>query len=112
VPIINVVVATEEQRAHLLTHCTELKHFLARELSCDKIELASADFTLWIFVMPREGRLADVELLITAHAFPERVERQDSACFNIEGFMKANLGLDAKAWLALCELGHNINLIS
>ena len=52
--------------------------------------------------------LADVEFDITAAAYPERVTRQDAICSLVSAWFSNSAGIEAKAWLALSELGHSM----
>jgi hypothetical protein len=50
-----------------------------------------------------------LELEIHAHAFPDRVLRQDAICNTVRHFVQdrlPNIG-DVRVWLVLSELGHS-----
>ncbi len=53
--------------------------------------------------------IADIELEIFAHAFKERVEKQDEICMTIRNHILKNVHelKDVRVWLVLSELGHS-----
>lgn len=53
--------------------------------------------------------IAPVEIEITAHAFPERIDKQDEICLRIRDFLKQGLRAqeDIRVWLLLPQLGHS-----
>ena len=53
--------------------------------------------------------IGKVELEIKAHAFRERVEKQDEICNDVRKYiMQKNKSLgDIRVWLILNELGHS-----
>ena len=108
-PTVNVFLASKEHQQLLLTHCDRLKQLIARELSCDERELQPNEVSIRVIhSASREGMLADVELDITAAAYPERVTRQDDICSRVSAWFSNSAGIEAKAWLALSELGHSM----
>ncbi len=53
--------------------------------------------------------IGDIELEISAHAFEERVKKQDEICLEVMNYLKnkkPSLG-NVKVWLKLSELGHS-----
>lgn len=52
--------------------------------------------------------IAELEAEITAHAFGERVDKQDEICLHIRSFlMKKIMAADVRVWLLLPQLGHS-----
>lgn len=87
----------------------ELKICVAEQLSCGEYELTADAVSIRMITVERNAMIATVEIEMTAHAFPERVVRQDEICLNVTRFVKnASPSLaDVRAWLILCELGHS-----
>ena len=86
----------------------KLKTFVAEKLSTNDKRLSSEEISIRLINV--EGKMiGDVELEITAHAFPERVERQDDICNEVRQFIQKeypSLG-EVRVWLILAELGHS-----
>lgn len=108
-PTVNVFLASQEHQQLLLTYCDELKKLIAQELSCDERELQPNEVSVRVIrTGSRKGMLADVEFDITAANYPERVARQDNICSLVSVWFREITGIEAKAWLALSELGHSM----
>lgn len=87
----------------------KLKEFIAEKLSCGDKELTSDEISIRFILVGGDGMIGNVEVEITAHAYEERVEKQDEICRDTrEYIMKEvpSLG-DIRVWLKLCELGHS-----
>lgn len=86
----------------------ELKVYIAKELSCGDITLTPEEVSVRLISVAGEGMIAPVELEITAHAFDERIEKQDEICLHIRDFIKPHMdGQDVRVWLLLPQLGHS-----
>jgi hypothetical protein len=80
-----------------------LKVYIAEELSCGADEVS-----VRLITTADTGMIAPVEIEITAHAFGERIEKQDEICLGIRDFIKPKLGgQDVRVWLLLPQLGHS-----
>ena len=108
-PTVNIYYTNKKSMRKLSTLAAKLKPFVAKELTCGNISLKPNEVS--VRLIPSEGRamIGDVEIDVTAHAFAERVSKQDKICLNIQKFVKENapsLG-SVYVWLQLCELGHS-----
>lgn len=86
-----------------------LKIFLAEKLSCGDIKLSPKEISIRILNIEDDNMIGTVELEIKAHAFKERVEKQDEICNDVRQYIMqkdASLG-DIRVWLILSELGHS-----
>ncbi len=86
-----------------------LRECIARELSCKDRTLASDEISLRVLVPEASRQIADTELEIFAHHYPERVERQDAICLSVQNYVQAQCpeAGSVYAWLSLGELGHS-----
>lgn len=87
----------------------ELKKYVSDELTCGDIRLTPEEISIRMIQISGGEMIGDVELEITAHAFQERVERQDKICLEIANYLEEKLPSlgDVKVWLKLSELGHS-----
>lgn len=87
----------------------ELKTLVASELSCGDRMLQPSEISVRWMSGHGDGMIAQLEVDITAHAYPERVQRSDDVCLAIRKFLLNKVpGLaDARVWLSLTELGHS-----
>ena len=84
-----------------------LKAYVAEQLTCGDIALTPDEVSVRFVEVQGGSMLGDVEAEIVAHAFPERVARQDEICRNIMRYLEER-GLERpKVWLMLGELGHS-----
>jgi len=107
-PIVNIY--TDDFRVNKLgALLPNLREFVARELSCDDRRLAKDEVSLRILV-PRESlRIANTELEIKAHAYADRVRRQDEICRSVREYVERECpgAGSSYVWLQLSELGHS-----
>lgn len=89
--------------------CSDLKPYIAQKLSCNDINLTPEEVSLRIIRIDEGQMIAPLELEVTAHAFPERIENMDSFCRDIAKFIKERIPEipDVQVWLKLHELGHS-----
>ncbi len=103
------IYTTKEKVTFLENILQELKDLIAQELSCGDRALVSSEISLRIIVPEASLPIAKTELEILAHAYHERVDRQDEICVLIQEYIyKAcpDVG-SVYVWLKLCELGHS-----
>ncbi len=108
-PTVNIYYAKANQEKELNKLIKDLKEYLVDELSCGDIKLTQQEISIRFLHISGGEMIGDVELEITAHAFSERIKRQDEICLNVMRFIMKklpNIG-DVKVWLKLCELGHS-----
>lgn len=87
----------------------DLKQFLAEKLTCEDIKLTPREISIRLIKISGGQMIGDTEIEISAHSFPERVEKQDEICMEVMNYLKEKapyLG-DTKVWLKLSELGHS-----
>lgn len=108
-PIVNVYYSEDKHQEMLGSHLDELKRLVAKQLTCSDIQLKTDEITVRLLRTSPEGMLATVELEIFAHAFSERVEKQDDICLAIRAHIMNNVPEfeDVRVWLILSELGHS-----
>jgi len=108
-PTVNVYFIKQEKASELEKLIPKLKIYLADRLTCGDIKLTKGEISVRLIPVVGKGMIGDVELEITAHAFPERVKKQDEICRDMMNYIKKeapSLG-NVKVWLKLCELGHS-----
>ena len=106
---VNVYHKNKNDSDALMPLVPKLKEYIADRLSCGDKELTSDEISVRFISVDGDAMIGNVELEITAHAFKERVDKQDEICLEIrEYIMKEipSLG-DVRVWLKLCELGHS-----
>ena len=113
-PMVNTYYSSPDQKSALIELIEPLKQYIAKELSCGDIILASNEVSVRLIETDPVGKLADVEFEVFAHAFSERIKQQDDFCFGLRAYIKEKIHeLDeVRAWLVLSELGHSWESIS
>jgi len=106
-PTVNIYFQNLSDTAPLSGKVLELRTYLAEALSGSDITLSSAEVSIRFIKSHGGEMIAPVELEISAHAFAERVEKQDQICLEVMKWIKEKIGLDTKVWLRLSELGHS-----
>lgn len=108
-PTVNIYFSKEESVSKLETIVPELKSYLAEKLTCGGIKLNPSEISIRLIRVSGGKMIANVELEITAHHFPERVKKQDQICLDVMDYIKEKLPSvgDVKVWLKLSELGHS-----
>lgn len=108
-PIVNTYYSDDKQKEMVLSHINDLKSLVAEQLTCSEIELKAHEVTIHLIETPVGGMIAEMELEILAHAFRERVEKQDEICRVIRLHILKNVPEleEIRVWLALSELGHS-----
>jgi hypothetical protein len=108
-PNVNIYHENREQYEKLSSLAAELKVFIAKELTCGDIALTPEEVSIRFIETIGDFMIGGVELDIHAHAFKERVEKQDEICLSIMDYIqKREPRLDiVKVWLILSELGHS-----
>ena len=87
---------------------TKLKSFVAEKLSTSDKKLSAEEISIRLISVDSK-MIGDVELEITAHSFPERVEKQDEICNEVRQFIQREYPVfgEVRVWLILVELGHS-----
>ena len=108
-PTVNLYHKKKDSSQSLSVLVPKLKEYIADKLSCGDRKLTSEEISIRLILVEGDTMIGNVEVEITAHAYSERVEKQDEICRDVrEYIMKEipSLG-DVRAWLNLCELGHS-----
>lgn len=108
-PTVNIYFLERTNTKDLQSLISDLKTFLAEKLTCGDIKLTPEEISVRFIYISGGKMIGNVELEITAHAFPERVKKQDKICLDVMNYIKEKVPSvgDVKVWLKLCELGHS-----
>lgn len=107
-PTVNIYFARRDNVAKLQEIVPELKSYLAEELTCGHITLSPAEISIRFIEDVGLNMIGDVEIQISVHAFPERVQNQDHICLDVMKYIQEKTGIkNVKVWLQLSELGHS-----
>ena len=99
----------KKDNSQLINLIKGLKIFLAEKLTCGAIKLSPKEISIRILNSEGNDMIGTVELEIKAHAFKERIEKQDEICNDVRHYIMqkdTSLG-DVRVWLILSELGHS-----
>lgn len=78
------------------------------KLSCSDIQLGTDEVSIRLIKTAGSGMVAEIEIEITAHAFKERISKQDEICLRTREFLKQGIvANEIRVWLLLPELGHS-----
>lgn len=87
---------------------TDLKEFVAKELTCGDITLKSDEVSVRLIKVEGKGMIGEVEAEVKAFAFDERVKNQDEFCLNLMRFIQDKTDIsNIRTWIILSELGHS-----
>lgn len=106
-PTVNIYSYSEPSEA-LKGIIDDLKTLLAKELTSSELPLSPGEISVRCLQVSGQ-MIGAVEIEIHAHAFPDRVARQDAICNTVRSFVLErlpNIG-DVRVWLILSELGHS-----
>lgn len=107
-PLITIHTSAAEQNNLLAPILNELKDFAADKLSCGSRKLDANEISVRVITSSLNADIADIEVVIIAHAYPERVEKQDEICLSFKKFIENRCApFTAFVWLQLSELGHS-----
>lgn len=107
-PLITIHTSSEEQNNLLSSVLDELKVFAAKELSCGSRKLDPNEISVRVIKSNLSKAIADIEIVIIAYSYPERIKDQDKICLSFKKFVESNCApLTAYVWLQLSELGHS-----
>lgn len=107
-PTVNVFHASNEQAQQIIELQSQLKNYLAKELSCGDITLSPDEVSIRLIKTANAGMIAELEVEVTVHAFDERVERQDEIANSIRDYLLQNIqAKDIRVWVLLPQLGHS-----
>jgi hypothetical protein len=106
-PTVNIYAQGNQESLKSLT--PDIKKLVADKLSCRDIALSPTEVSVRLLEATGDGMLGAVEVDIFAHAFSERVERQDQICLEVAEYLSSATVApgDIRVWLMLGELGHS-----
>jgi hypothetical protein len=109
-PLIIIHTSSEEQNNLLFSALTELKDFAAKELSCGSKKLDASEISIRIIKSDTNKSIADIEVVIIAHSYSERIKNQDKICMSLKKFIEDRCApFTVFVWLQLSELGHSVS---
>ena len=111
-PTVNIYAATATLGNDVAEISDDLATTIATSLSTSGGLLDGAHVSLRVFIPNRSFMIAPIELEITAHAFPERVERQDEICGELRAWLERRLASECRVWLSLNQLGYGYKAVS
>lgn len=106
-PTVNIFYHNNKDQ--LISLIADLKVFLADTLTCGDIKLSEKEISIRLINIEGDAMIGNIELEIKAHAFKERIQKQDEICRDVRIFIMEkyeSLG-DVRVWLVLSELGHS-----
>ena len=107
-PTVNIYFRKVENQKRLQGLTPDLKKYLAEELTCGDITLSPSEISIRFLNIAGGEMSADIELEITAHAFHERIGKQDEICLRVMDYIKRESGIEnVRVWLKLSNLGHS-----
>lgn len=108
-PTINVYYRKTKDFRNLNMLASKMKNYFAKNLTCGDIKLTPKEISVRLIEAKGNGMIGNVELEIKAHAFPERIKKQDEICLNAAAYIKKEIPSigSVKVWLQLSELGHS-----
>ena len=90
-PTINIYYNKEEEYLELASLTQKLKEFVADKLSGSDIKLTPHEISIRFLAVKGGAMIGKVELEITAHAFKERVDREDAICREVRDYIMKDL---------------------
>lgn len=107
-PTINACYADEQYHVQLSQATKPLKEFVAQELTCGDIQLQPHEISVRLLKTESDGRLTNVELEITAHAFGDRIKKTKRDMSEYPQVLMSKIDAkEVRVWLVLAELGHS-----
>lgn len=107
-PLITIHTSLEEQNNKLSLILDELRSCIAKQLSCSARELNVNEISIRLIKSNLSKAIADIEIVIIAHSYQERVKNQDDMCLTIKKFVEDSCApFTVFVWLQLSELGHS-----
>ena len=113
-PSVNIYTLDKTRAQSIESILPGLREFTAKALSCAERMLASDEISLRIIILEYSLPIADTELEIIAHQYPERIANQDSICTSIKSYVQEQCpgAGSVYVWLQLSELGASLRGLS
>ena len=109
-PTVNFFYQSNAHKAQLNELVDEAKSFISSELTCGEKVLDPSEISIRLIEVFGKGMIGKLEAEVTAHAFDERVQKQDEICLRIQKFLMDHIpDADVRVWLLLPQLGHSWN---
>ena len=108
-PTINIFYKDKTKEKELGQLTSQLKSYIAEKLSNKDMQLSLKEISVRLIKVDGGNMIGEVELEITAHAFPERIAKQDEICNEVREYIQKaypSIG-KIRVWLILAELGHS-----
>ena len=64
-----------------------IKEFIAKKLSCDNRKVEANEISIRIIVPSVSSTISETEIVMIAHSYPERIQKQDEICLSIKNFI-------------------------
>ena len=107
-PTVNIFYNNQEHLQAARAKTNGIKSFIAKELTCGDIVLTPEEISIRLINVTNTDMISELEVEVTAHAFDERIQRQDEICNSIRKYLLSNIEVkDARVWLLLPQLGHS-----
>ncbi|MGF7228616.1 MAG: hypothetical protein ACQR33_01375 [Candidatus Saccharibacteria bacterium] len=107
-PTVNFFYQNDAHLKRLDELMQDIKTLVASELSCGDIQLDTSEVSVRLIRSEGSGMIADLEVEITAHAFQERVDKQDKICLRTRDYLVQKIPkTEIRVWLLLPQLGHS-----
>ena len=108
-PTVTVYYQKTKDFKNLQALVPHMKKYFAKTLTCGDIRLTPNEISIRCVETKGQGMIGDVEVEIKAHAFMERVKKQDKLCRDAAAFIEKEIPSlrSVKVWLQLSELGHS-----
>lgn len=108
-PLITIHTSSEQQNDLISPVLNELRDFAAKKLSCGSRELNINEISVRVITSNLNMTIADIEIVIIAHAYHERIKNQDKICLSLKKFIEERCApYTVFVWLQLSELGHSL----
>jgi len=109
-PFITIHTTNKEQTAALTPVINNMRHIIAKVLSCGDRALALDEVSIRILESAYAESIAQIEVLVTAFSYTERINNQDHICLEIKNYLQQNFPeYSFFVWLQLSELGHSVD---
>jgi hypothetical protein len=105
VPTITIYVRDDSWVQRIERLLTSLAAEAAAQLSTPEMDIDADHISIRVMVTRASRMMSAVEVEISAHAFPSRVQRQDHICGALRVWL-AEREIPARVWLQLSELGY------